>query len=212
MSGSFFMQKINEKDDLTMAETKKYSGKVGIKGFYYAILEEDTKDGALYGEPVHVPHAQSIGIETEQEIVKAFGDNTVAEMVTSTGVTTLTMGFHALPLSVKQDLLGLEEEDGLTVQKSNVSAPYVAIALEQTKADGSSEMVGLTKGMFMLPSQEGATKEDTTEFQSQEIEGEFSARTFDDVTQIFAEVPKDDAEGIKDKFNNKLFQNEEVSP
>jgi len=192
-------------------EKNKYSGKVGIKGFTYAIQNSDSKDGVTYGEPKYVQYVQSIGIETEQEIVKAYGDNTVAEMVTSTGVTTLNMGFHSLPLSVKQELLGLEEEDGLTIQKSNVTAPYVAIALEQTKADGSSEFVGLTKGMFTLPGTEGATKEDTTEFQNEEIEGEFSARQFDDIAQIFADVPKDDAEDLKEKFMAKLFQTE-VSP
>src|SRR5699024_11737699 len=89
-----------------MATENKYSSKVGIKGFTYAILNEDSKDGATYGEPKYIEWAQSIGIETEQEIIKAYGDNTVAEMVTSTGITTLTMGFHALPLSVKQELLG----------------------------------------------------------------------------------------------------------
>lgn len=189
-----------------MANEVNYKSKVGIKDFVYALLVSDGKDGAVYGEPKSVPFAQSIGIETEQEIVKAYGDNTVAEMATSTGVTTLTMGFHALPLSVKQELLGLEEEDGLTIQKSSVTAPYVAIALRQTKADGSSEMVGLTKGMFKLPSTEGATKEDSIEFSADEIEGEFSARQFDDVTQILAEIPKGDAEGVEDKFMAKLFQ------
>ena len=186
--------------------TEKYSAKVGITGFFYAKLITDSKGGTTYSEPVHVPGAQSIGIETEQEIHKAYGDNTVMEMATSTGSTTLTMGFHALPLSVKQDLLGLEDEDGLTIQRSQVVAPYVAIALEQTKANGDSEMVGLTKGMFKLPGTEGATKEDSIEFGNDEIEGEFSARLSDDITQILAEVEQGDAEDVKEKFMTKLFK------
>lgn len=186
--------------------TKSYKAKVGISGFYYAKLIEDSKDGASYGEPVHVPFAQSVGIETEQEIVKSYGDNTVAEMAVSTGITTLSMGFHTLPLEVRQDLLGLEIEDGLTIQKSNVTPPQVAIILQQDKANGDAELVGLTKGMFTLPSVEGATKEDSIEFQNDEIEGEFSARLYDDITQVLAEIKAGDSEGIRDKFMAKVFQ------
>lgn len=186
--------------------SKSYKSNVGISGFYYAKLIEDTKDGATYGDPVHVPFAQSVGIETEQEIIKAYGDNTVAEMAVSTGTTTLSMGFHALPLEVRQDLLGLEVEDGLTIQRSNVTPPTVAIVLQQDKANGDAELVGLTKGLFTLPSVEGQTKEDSIEFASDEIEGEFSARLFDDVTQVFAEVDKEDTEDVRAKFMAKVFQ------
>lgn len=189
--------------------TKSYRANVGISGFYYAKLIEDTESNAEYGEKVYVPFPQSVGIETEQEIVKSYGGNTVAEMAVSTGITTLTMGFHHLPLEVRQDLLGLEVEDGLTIQKSSVTPPYVAIILQQDKANGDAELVGLTKGMFQLPSVEGTTKEDSIEFQNAEIEGEFSARLFDDVTQVLAEVKADDAEGTREKFEAKVFQTEE---
>src|SRR5690625_4769999 len=108
-----------------MAETKNRSAVVGITGFRYAVLESDTEAGASYGEIVRVPYVQNINIETEQEIAKAYGDNTVAEMAVSTGVTTVEFQFHTIPLEDRIKLLGLEEdEDGMIVQRSQTNPPY----------------------------------------------------------------------------------------
>lgn len=193
-----------------MAETKNRSAVVGITGFRYAVLESDTEAGASYGEIVRVPYVQNINIETEQEIAKAYGDNTVAEMAVSTGVTTVEFQFHTIPLEDRVKLLGLEEdEDGMIVQKSQTNPPYVALMLEKTKGDGSVELVGLTKGMFTLPATEAQTKEDSLEFGSDTISGEFSARVFDDIAQIFMHVDKNDTEK-QEAFMQKLFNIEET--
>lgn len=193
-----------------MAETKNRSAVVGITGFRYAVLESDTEAGASYGEIVRVPYVQNINIETEQEIAKAYGDNTVAEMAVSTGVTTVEFQFHTIPLEDRIKLLGLEEdEDGMIVQRSQTNPPYVALMLEKTKGDGSVELVGLTKGMFTLPATEAQTKEDSLEFGSDTISGEFSARVFDDVAQVFMHVDKNDNEK-HEAFMKKVFLIEET--
>lgn len=191
-----------------MSETKNRSAVVGIDKFYYAVLEKDTENEASYGEMVRVPYVQNVNIETEQEIAKAYGDNTVAEMAVSTGVATVEFQFHSIPLEDRVTLLGLEEKNGIIVQRSQVNPPYVAVVLEKTKADGSVELVGLTKGMFTLPPTEASTKEDTLEFGSDTISGEFSARVFDDVSQMFAHVEKDD-EGKREEFLKEVFQIQE---
>lgn len=193
-----------------MAEKNK-SAVVGIDKFYYAILTEDNENGATYEDMVRVPYIQNVSIESEQEVAKAYGDNTVAEMAVSTGVTTVELQFHAIPLEDRVALLGLEDEDGMVVQKSQVQPPYVAIILEKTKADGSVELAGLTKGMFTLPPTEASTKEDTLEFGNDTISGEFSARAYDDVAQLFAHIDKDDTEK-RTKFINKVFNKQDPTP
>lgn len=191
-----------------MAE-KNTSSTVGIDKFYYAILNQDSEESVTYGEVTRVPYVQNVSIEPEQEIAKAYGDNTVAEMAVSTGITTVELQFHAIPAEDRVKLLGLEEdEDGLTIQKSQINPPYVAVIFEQTKADGTSELIGLTKGMFTLPATENSTKEDTLEFGSDTISGEFSARQFDDIKQISAFIGATD-ESKRDKFMTKVFQKEE---
>lgn len=188
-----------------MADKKKnLSAVVGIDKLYYAILEEDTEDTIEYMKEVRIPYVQNVSIEPEQEIAKAYGDNRVAEMAVSTGPTAVDLQFHTLPLEDRVAILGLEDDEGLVIQKSQVKPPYVAMALEKVKGDGSSELVGLTKGMFTLPSTEDATQEDTLEFGNDTISGEFSGRTYDDIAQIFAHV-KDDDDEKREAFMKKLF-------
>lgn len=187
-------------------ETKKNrSATVGIDKFYYAVLQSDTEESVVYEKEVRLPFVQNVNIETEQEIAKAFGDNKVAEMAVSTGVSTVEFQFHALPLEDRVALLGLEDEDGLVIQRSQVNPPYVAVVLEKTKGDGSAELVGLTKGMFTLPPTEAQTKEDSLEFGSDTISGEFSGRVYDDAAQVFAHVKEGD-EAMRQKFMNKVFR------
>lgn len=194
-----------------MAEvSKNRSAVVGIDKLYYAILKDDTEEGATYEPMVRLPYVQNVSIETEQEIAKAFGDNTVAEMAVSTGVSTVEFQFHTIPLEDRVALLGLESEDGMIIQKSQVNPPYVAVILEKTKGDGTSELVGLTKGMFTLPSTEAQTKEDTLEFGNDTISGEFSARQFDDVAQVFSHIGKED-EAKRTAFMTKVFKPSEVT-
>lgn len=190
-----------------MAETtkKNRSATVGIDKLHYAILQSDTEESVVYEKEVRLPFVQTVNIETEQEIAKAFGDNKVAEMAVSTGVSSVEFQFHALPLEDRVALLGLEDEDGLVIQRSQVNPPYVAVVLEKTKGDGSAELVGLTKGMFTLPPTEAQTKEDSLEFGSDTISGEFSGRIFDDVAQVFCHVETGD-DAKRQKFMNKVFR------
>jgi len=185
-------------------EKKKTGGTIGIDKFYYAVLQEDTENGASYDEKERVPYIQSVNIETEQEIVKAYGDNKVAEMAVSTGASTAELQFHAIPIEDRVKLLGWEEdEDGLVIQKSQTNPPYVAVVFEKTTTDGA-ELLGLTKGMFTLPATEAQTKEDSLEFGSDTLSGEFSGRTYDDVAIVRIRVGKND--DIKRKaFMDKVF-------
>lgn len=185
-------------------ETKKTGGTIGIDKFYYGKLVEDTEETVTYEPKVRVPYVQSVSIETEQEIAKAYGDNKVAEMAVSTGATTLEMQFHAIPLEDRVALLGLEQnEDGLVIQRSQTNPPYVAVAMEKTTTDGA-ELMGLTKGMFMLPAVEAQTKEDSLEFGSDTISGEFSGRIYDDAAIVRIRVGKDDQEK-RTKFMDMVF-------
>lgn len=194
-------------------DNKKKGGVIGIDKYYYAILDEDSEEGASYDDKKRVPYIQEISVETEQEIIKAYGDNTVAEMAVSTGVTAIELQFHAIPLADRVELLGLEEnEDGLVIQRSQTTPPYVACVFEKTTTDGA-ELMGVTKGMFMLPQDEQTTKEDTLEFGSDSISGEFSAREYDDITVVRARVGKDDKEK-REAFMDLIFKpkKEEETP
>lgn len=191
---------------------KNLSAVVGIDKLYYAILEEDSEETVTYKEKVRLPFIQNVSIETEQEIAKAYGDNKIAEMGVSTGAATVEFQFHSLPLEDRVALLGLEEdEDGLIIQRSQVNPPDVAIVLEKTKNDGTKELVGLAKGKFTLPPTEAQTKEDSLEFGNDTISGEFAGRHYDDVSQVFAHIGKED-ESKEKAFMDKIFKPVPVLP
>ena len=168
-----------------MAE-KNYKASTGVSEFYYGVVG----DGITATEVERVRYLQNITVEMGQEIVKAHGDNAVAEMATSSGDITVSSQFHKIPIEDKQVLLGLETNNGLTAIGSSDNAPYVGVIFAKTFEDGSHEYVGLPKGIFTRPSIEGQTKEDGVEFSSEEMEAEFMDREVtgfeDDKSVIFA--------------------------
>ncbi len=163
----------------------------GVDEFYYGVIDEGTNVATTVER---VKFLQTISVEMEQEIVKAYGDNKIAELAVSAGDIEVSAGFHTLPMSDKRTLLGFEETGGLTATGSSDVTPYVAVAFAKTFEDGSKEYVGLPKGLFTRPSIEGETKEDGVEFSSEEITASFMDRPVDgfdeDKSVIFARDEK----------------------
>lgn len=157
-------------------KTKVYRSFTGLKEFYYGeVNESDT--GIVGLAPERIKFLQDIGVETAQEIVRAFGDNGVAELAVGNGSTTLSTSFHAIPIEDQTRLYGLRKLGGLVAHTPNNKPPYVACAFARTAENGGTEWLGLAKGMFTMPNEEGKTKEESVEFSSMETSGEFMPRT-----------------------------------
>lgn len=159
-----------------MAE-KKYSGKIGVTNFYYAVLND--KDEIVGTEPERIRYLQQASIEFTQEISKAYGDNQVAEIAVSNGAVTVSTQFHSVP-QVDQDIIfGSEVVGGISAYGGDDTPPYIAIVYEVSHNDGSSSWLGLTKGKFTRPSEESSTKQESVEFGSDTVSGEFMDRMID---------------------------------
>lgn len=153
---------------------KNYRASTGVSEFYYAVLDES--DVALL-TPERIEYLQTINVASEQTPVRAYGDNTTAELAVSSGNTTVTSAFHKLPMEDRKALLGLEETTGgLAGYGSTDNPPYVACVFAKTHEDGSKEWVGLPKGMFMRPGVNGQTKAEGVTFGTDEISAEFMDR------------------------------------
>lgn len=195
-----------------MPKTEKvYRASTGVDEFYYGEIDE-AKNTLLEGKNIErVKFLQTINIEMPQEIVRAYGDNKTAEMATSAGDISLTSGFHKIPLEDKERLLGWEKSEGITAVGSSDISPYVAVVFAKTYENGSTEYVGLPKGLFTRPNIEGNTKEDGVEFSSEEIEAQFMDRKvkgFDkDKSVLFAHDKKGETTN-RDKLFNILFGQE----
>ena len=174
-----------------MAE-KSYRAATGVDEFYYGKLAGETN---AVTEVERVKYLQNISVEMPQEIVKAHGDNKVAELAVSNGDITVSSQFHTLPIEDKQALLGYEVVDGITAAGGTDISPYVAVVFAKTHEDGSREYVGLPKGMFTRPSIEGQTKEDGVEFSNETIEAQFIDRKVDGFTDEKSVLFAADAKG-----------------
>lgn len=158
-----------------MEKNKIYKAFTGLKEFYYGELNAD-ETGISGTSAERIKFLQNIGVETAQEIVRAFGDNQVAELAVGNGQTTLSTTFHTIPIEDQQRLYGMKKLGGLIAHTPENRPPYVACAFARTAEDGGTEWLGFAKGMFTQPNTEGQTKEDSVEFGNAETSGEFMPR------------------------------------
>ncbi|KRM92795.1 major tail protein [Loigolactobacillus rennini] len=149
---------------------KNYHSFTGLTEFYYQVRGEDVKE---IKDPERIRYLQEISVSKEQEMEKAYGDNQIAEMAVANGTIEVEAGFHKLPLEDKVALFGLEKSEAGMVAVGNDTPPYVAVMFAKTMEDGSREYVGLPKGRFTFPENEGKTKEDGVEFSSESSKAEF---------------------------------------
>lgn len=161
-----------------MAE-RKYLSFTGLTEFYYGVLKDD--DSGIEGtEATRIKFLQNISISTPQEIVKAYGDNSTAELAVSTDVTQLTTQFHHIPLQDRAIIYGWEtNSDNIVGLPASPNPPYVACMFARTREDGSKEYIGFTKGKFMMADVEGETKGESVTFGSDSTQGEFMPRKVD---------------------------------
>jgi len=185
-------------------QEKNYRSSTGVDEFFYG----EVGDGTTATSVERVKFLQNISIEMAQDIVKAYGDNKVAEMAVSNGEISVSAAFHKIPVEDKQKLLGLETVDGVTAYGVTDNPPYVAVVFAKTYSDGSKEYVGLPKGIFTRPKIEGKTKEDGVEFSSDEIEAQFMDRTvegFSSEKSVIFAVDKKGETTNRDAIFTKIF-------
>jgi phi13 family phage major tail protein len=184
---------------------KSYRASTGVDEFYYAKL---TDANIAEGTPERVRFLQNINVEMPQEPVRAYGDNKVAEIAVAAGDITVTSAFHKLPEEDKAVLLGLEKQDGIYAHGSSDTPPYVAVIFAKTYEDGSTEWVGLTKGVFLRPNKNGQTKQGSVEFSPDEISAAFMDREVDEFDTEKSVLFGKDGKGEttnRDKLFNLIF-------
>ncbi|MFK3938942.1 major tail protein [Alkalihalobacillus sp. NPDC078783] len=158
---------------------KSYRSSTGVDKFFYAPL---ASDNSIEDIIERVKFLQNINVEMPQEPVRAYGDNQVAEIAVAAGDISVTSAFHKLPEEDKIKLLGLETVEGISAYGSSDTPPYVAVIFAKTYEDGSTEWVGLPKGLFLRPNVSGQTKQGGVEFQPDEISAAFMDRQVDGFT------------------------------
>lgn len=176
--------------------TKKYQAVTGVDEFHYGVLSED-ETGIVGTAPERVKFVQNISVEAPQELVRAYGDNKVAELATSNQPVAVSGQFHKVPQEDLNILLGLEvTENGLSGFGNGDNPPYVGAVFAKTYETGATEWVGLPKGKFLKPSTEAATKEDGVTFGNDTITAEFIDREVQGFTKTKSVIFGRDEAGV----------------
>ncbi len=175
-------------------EEKNYLSFTGLTDFYYGTTKNDDT-GINEEQAERIKFLQNINISTPQDIVKAHGDNTTAEMAVSTEVTQLTTQFHKVPIEDRTIIYGWKKSGKMVGLSGAPNPPYVTCMFTRTMEDGSTEHIGFTKGKFKMADVEGQSKGESVEFGSDSTEGEFMPRKTDGFEEDMTYIIVDDEPG-----------------
>lgn len=149
--------------------------KIGLQNFRYGILTEDSDGTASYGTGKKPAKAVSCNVSINNNDVKLYADDGLAESDTSFQSGTVTMGIDDEDDITMAELLGHDIVGGEMSRNSNDVAPYVGLGRIITKMVNGSykyKVEFLHKVKFSEPSQENNTKGESVEFGTSELEGQ----------------------------------------
>jgi len=155
--------------------------RVGLKDIYYATLTSDASDGAVYGTPVKITGAITANINPNPSIETLYADDGPMEVSSQMGQVTLELNVADLTLSQQAVLLGhTAPSSGVMLKKSTDTPPWLAIGFKSKKSNGKYRYIWLLKGKFSEPEINHETQNDSVNFQSPTITGNFVKREYDD--------------------------------
>lgn len=143
--------------------------KFGLKNVYYAVATIDATGAATYETPVRIPGAVSLSMEPQGETTKFYADNIVYWTGVANNGYEGDLEIARIPESFETDVLGFVDDTNHVMVES-ADAPTVPFALLfQFEGDEKATRHVLYNCTASRPSVEGATKEETTEPQTETL-------------------------------------------
>ncbi|WP_040328593.1 major tail protein [Clostridium ihumii] len=166
----------------------------GLRNFRYVKLTKDSKDELEYATEVkQLVGAKSIKIAPKVDSAELYGDDQLLETASSLGAIEVEIDVAELTLEERADWLGYKIENGVLIENKDATPAEIAFGFEAPKSKSANEgeafrMVWLTKGKAEPLEEEGKTKEDKLEFQTQKVKLKFMPRINDGVYKITADT------------------------
>jgi len=163
---------------------------IGLKDLHYAILDETT---GTYGTPVKFAKAIEATITPSQNTATLYADDAASEVINSMGNIEVSIGVDNLTTEAYAALLGKEKNaDGVVVDRTDDTAPYVALGFRSLKSNGKYRYMWLYKGRFQQSEESYTTKGEDVEFNTASLsaifvandDGEWRARVDEDDTGV----------------------------
>ncbi len=148
---------------------KKNKVRYGLKNCYYAKATFDEDGNVTYGTPVRLPGAVSLSLDPEGEVENFYADDIVYVVLNNNAGYEGDLELALIPEEFLKDILGEEEDaNGVLLENANTTFERFALLFELTGDQHAIRHVFYCCSASR-PSQEGETKEDEKEVQTEEL-------------------------------------------
>ena len=148
---------------------KKNKVRYGLKNCYYAKATFDEDGNVTYGTPVRLPGAVSLSLDPEGEVENFYADDIVYVVLNNNAGYEGDLELALIPEEFLKDILGEEDDaNGVLLENANTNFERFALLFEFTGDQHAIRHVFYCCSASR-PSQEGETKEDEKEVQTEEL-------------------------------------------
>lgn len=152
-----------------MANDKKGKLIHGLSNFHMAIVERDERDGVEYGNVDHIEGAVSVSVDPTTESDTKYADNGPFAVLNSLSDIDVTMAAVDIPASIKKEMYGQKEVNGVLFSNKDDIIKEVALGFEARIHGGGTRFYWLLKGTPEIIGVEHQTDEGSIESQDTEL-------------------------------------------
>lgn len=136
---------------------------IGLKDFTVAPLTaEPSGEKPTYGDVVKIPGIVNAKVTIERGSDKIYSDDTTEEVINYLSSISVEIEVANLSASERKLLLGQTVSKGVVAANVNDEAKEVGIMFRSRKTNGAYRYISIPKGKFSEPSEEYASKTDST--------------------------------------------------
>ncbi|MCL2299568.1 MAG: phage tail protein [Firmicutes bacterium] len=145
---------------------------IGMDSLYYAKITEGLNGEESYGLPKILAKAIKADLSIELAEASLFADDALAHAIKAFKSGKLSLGVEDIGLEAATDLTGATVDDnGVLVAAGEDDGCLVAVGFRALKPDNRFRMFWLYRVKFAVPSTNLATKGDSIQFQTPQVEG-----------------------------------------
>ena len=156
---------------------------IGLDRLYYAKITENDAGEETYGTPSQLAKAISADLSVELAEATLYADDGASEIVKEFKSGTLSLGIDDIGSAAASDLTGATiDKNKVLISASEDGGDPVAVGFRAKKSNGKYKYYWLYRVKFGIPATNLATKGDSIEFSTPEIEGTILRRTKPDTS------------------------------